>query len=131
MDHNRHMRIRSRQATALVAALSLILHVGLMALSARPQSSPSIDREASVHHGHRPGDADGSRPEGHGRTGAHGKPCCILSYLGGMPAPPFDGWRIRVRPVVSFPGYESLASVGAAPFNKLYPVGARAPPSAA
>ena len=119
MDHNRHMRIWSRQATALVAALSLILHVGLMALRHdRSRRRPSTGRLRSITGIVRAMQTVPVRRD-MGRQPAHGKPCCILSYLGGMPAPPCGGWRIPpgVVPSSRSSGYESLASVGAARFN--------------
>src|SRR3954453_15262296 len=88
MDSQWHVRIRSRRATALVAALSLVLHIGLMALANQAPPLPSIERAASARHVHHSGDANGSHQDEHGTTADHAKFCCILSSVNGMPAVP-------------------------------------------
>jgi hypothetical protein len=129
MDRRRKMRIWSRQVTALVAALSLILHVGLMALATQPPLPPSIERAASAGHVQHSGDADESHHEGHGSTASHAKPCCILSYVTGMPASPAGSLLIPPHAPSSILDLWVEASSGSVPLRTYYPVGARAPPA--
>lgn len=131
MHHRRNVRIWSRQATALVAALSLILHVGLMALATQPPSLPSFGGADSARHVHHSGDADGSHQDRHGTAAAHAKPCCILSHVNGMPAAPAASLPIPPYAVPSVPDFEDRTPSRAAQSLTFYPVGARAPPASA
>ena len=131
MDRRRHVRIWSRQATALVAALSLALHVGLMALATQPPSLLSIERAVPAQHVHHSGDADDTHHKGHGSTAGHAKPCCILSYVNGMPAAPSASLLLPPHSVPSVLDFGDETRSGAARFLASYPVGARAPPTSA
>ncbi|WP_457091875.1 hypothetical protein [Microvirga sp. P5_D2] len=124
------MRTWSRRATALVAALSLVLHVGLMALATQPPSLPSFERADPARHVHHSRDADGSHRDRHGTTAGHAKPCCILSYVNGMPAAPAAGLPIPPYAIPSAPNFEVRTPSRAARSLTFYPVGARAPPAA-
>jgi hypothetical protein len=131
MDRRRHVRIWGRQATSLFAALSLVLHVGLMALATQPPSLPSSEQVSSVRHVHHSGDADGSRHEGHGATAGHAKPCCILSSVTGVLTPPAGSLLLPPHAILLVLYFEDRTSAGAARFLTFYPVGARAPPASA
>jgi hypothetical protein len=131
MNRQRRIRTWSRQATALVAALSLVLHVGLMALATRPPPLPSIERVASAQHAHPSGDADGAHRDDHGTTAGHAKPCCILSSINGMPAAPLGTLLLPPRAVSSVRHFGNRAPSGPGRFLTFYPVGARAPPASA
>ena len=129
MIRHRHMRVWSRQATALIAALSLVLHVALMALATQPPLPPSIGLAASARHAHHSGDADGSHREDHGTTAGHAKPCCILSSVNAMPAAPAGNLLLPPDAVPSVPHFGDQSAFGDLRFLSPYPVGARAPPA--
>ncbi|WP_262266306.1 hypothetical protein [Microvirga yunnanensis] len=131
MDRQRHVRIRSRQVIALVAALSLVLHVGLMALATQPSSLPLNEQAVSAQNAHHAGNADGSHREDHGKTAGHAKPCCILSSINGMPAAPAGILLLPPHAVLSVPNFGNQAPSRAARLLAFYPVGARAPPALA
>ena len=131
MDRHRHVRIWSRQATALVAALSLILHVGLMALATHSPSLPSIERAASARHVHHSDDADGSYQDEYGTTAGHAKPCCILSYVNSVPTAPLASLLLPPHAVPSVRDFGDETQSDTARFLAFYPVGARAPPASA
>jgi hypothetical protein len=131
MDRQRHMRIWIRQATALIATLSLVLHVGLMALATQPPSLPSIEWAASARHAHHSGDADGSHQDEHGTTSGHAKPCRILSYVSGVPAAPAGSLLLPPHGLPSVLDFGDEARSGAARLLTFYTVGARAPPASA
>jgi hypothetical protein len=127
MDRSRHIGIMTRKVSALVAALSLILHVGLMALSAPPTSLPLFGQGASahkVHHSHEGGDP---RQDDRGKAAGHEKPCCILGFLSGVPAPAPGSVQPPAHPAVIL-SYVAQGSPETAPSVDPYPVGARAPP---
>ena len=125
-----NVRSWSRQATALVAALSMALHVGLMAIATQAPSLPSFDRADSARHVHPSGDADGSHQDRHGTTVGHAKPCCILSHVNGMPAAP-SASLIPPYAISSVLVFDDETRSGAARSLAFYPVGARAPPALA
>ncbi|MBB3020832.1 hypothetical protein FHR70_003920 [Microvirga lupini] len=131
MDRRRNVRSWCRQATALVAALSLILHVGLMALATQPPSLPAFGGADFARHVHYSGDANGSHHDRPGTTAGHAKPCCILSHVNGMPAPPAASLPIPPYAIPSVPDFEDRSPSGAARSLTSYPVGARAPPALA
>jgi hypothetical protein len=122
--------IRIRQAASLVAAFTLMLHIGLMALGAAWQ--PTVDHDvAASRHLHHHDDADGPQPGKPGKAAEHPQACCILSSVHGLPpAPSGSAWfpPRRVSALVVFD--EDLAS-GAIRSLPPYPVGARAPPAVA
>jgi len=125
-----HSAKRRRQATALVSALALALHVVLMALGALGPLAP--DGEAAqvhAHHAASTAERDAGSPA---KSPGHKPPCCILSICPGLPGPPIDH-------ILAFlPRREAHAAVyGAARpmavprIPQLLPVGARAPPALA
>jgi hypothetical protein len=127
MEHSAKWR---RQATALVCALALVLHIALMALGTMgPPASGSGAARVHAHHAASAAGHNAGSP-----TGSPGRepPCCILSICPGLPGPPLDH-------VLAFlPGREAHAAVyGAARptavprIPQLLPVGSRAPPALA
>ena len=130
MDRRRHIGIMTRKVTALVAALSLILHIGLMALSAPPTSLRLFGQGASAHKVHHSHDAGDPRHDDRGKAAGHEKPCCILSLLSGIPAPSPTCVYRPTQPALALV-YETWGTPAAAPSVDPYPVGARAPPATA
>ena len=119
----------ARQATALVSALALLLHIVFMALGA--MGPPALDGGAAQVHAHHAASAgqDADDPSDHP---GHKPPCCILSVCPGLPGPPADCamaflTAAEARPLVFRLGRDFAAQ----PSPLLPPVGARAPPLSA
>ncbi|WP_201862972.1 hypothetical protein [Microvirga soli] len=128
MRQARKATIWIRQATALASALSLFVHIGLMALGTQPQ--PRIVRDSEARHLHHSDAAGGCVPSEPGKVAGHPQPCCILSFLHGLPSSP-DGVRTPPRRVSAILNFgDGTGSAGIRP-SPPYPVGARAPPASA
>lgn len=118
-----------RQATALVSALALVLHIAAMALGTMGPSA--FGGETAQVHAHHAAFAEHDAG-GPADSPAHKPPCCILSVCPGLPGPPTDH-------ILAFlPGREAGAAVYGTgrPMAEpriplLLPVGARAPPARA
>lgn len=115
-----------RQATALVSALALVLHIVFMSLGA--MGPPAFDREAAQVHAHHAASTAEHDADDPPNSPGHKPPCCILSVCPGLPSPPVDR-------VVAFLPLREAHAVGrpiAVPrLFYLFPVGARAPPALA
>ncbi|QRM27671.1 hypothetical protein [Microvirga sp. VF16] len=116
--------IRARHAASLVTALSLILHIGLMAFGTAPR--PTIIRNAAAQNLHHADDAKLSHSSDPKKTEKHPQVCCILSYLQGLP-PPDGGWFLP-HPISAILTFKESSAPALIQFSLPYPVGARAPP---
>ena len=127
MEHSAKWR---RQATALVSALALVLHIVFMALGAiGPLAFDGETAEIHAHHAASTAQHDADSPT---EGPEHKPPCCILSGCPGLPSPPID------HILACRPGREAHAAIygtdhpmAVARIPQLLPVGARAPPALA
>jgi hypothetical protein len=128
MRQARKATIWVRQAAAFVSALSLLVHISLMAFGAQPPSRMAGD--ARIQHLHHSDAGDDFHPSEPVQVAGHPQPCCILSCLDGLPPAP-DSARILPRLVSAILNFGD--STGSAGFRSPlpYPVGARAPPLSA
>jgi len=127
MEHSAKWR---RQATALVCALALVLHIALMALGA--MGPPASGSGAARVHAHYAASAAGHDAGSPGDHPGHKPPCCILSVCPGLPGPPANFALTllpapEARPLAFRVGHHFAAQ----PSPLLPPVGARAPPALA
>jgi len=115
-----------RQATALVSALALALHIVAMALGAMGPPTSGGAAQIHAHHAASATEHDASSPL---EDPGHKPPCCILSVCPGLPGPPAD-FALACLPA---PEARTLVfrvgpHLAPEPSPFLPPVGARAPP---
>ncbi len=127
MEHSAKWR---RQATALVSALALVLHIVFMALGAI--GPLAFDGDAVQVHAHHAASAAEHDADSPAKSPEHKPPCCVLSVCHGLPSPPIDhALAFLPRRDAHAAVYGTDRSVAAARIPPLLPVGARAPPALA
>jgi hypothetical protein len=119
-----------QQATALVSALALVLHIVFMALGAMGLSLPRDG--ASRVHAHHAASAAEHGPDNPAKSPEHKPLCCILSVCPGLAGPPIDHvLAFLPRRDAHAAVYGTDRPLAAARIPQLLPVGARAPPALA
>ncbi|WP_262268339.1 hypothetical protein [Microvirga yunnanensis] len=127
IEHSARWR---RQATALVSALALALHIVFMALGTLGPLAP--DGEAAQVHTHHAASTAERDAGGPTKSPEHKPPCCILSVCPGLPGPPIDHILTYLpRREAHAAVYGTRRPMAGARIPQLPPVGARAPPALA
>lgn len=129
MRQTQHRAEWIRQAVALVSALALLFHIGVMAAGAGRLPDVVTGSAQALAHAHHAASAAEHEPDLPKGRAEHLPPCCILSVYPGLPTPP-TGHTLVVRPrpeatVLVYRRVEPMSALNLAQFS---PVGARAPP---